>query len=384
MNHFQPMPMTVPDFMHSSHSETHRSYSLQRFALSPLLANYQCKESLGSNAVKPITLNEEMISYIFQQGLYGHYYSLLANIPKKTTSQTKAQEMFRSRLSHDSLVYLNQRKAILTLDKILNDIGIPYIVFKGAHTREILYRPPFLRYSQDVDILVSPSDQEKVIKTLCLSGFKSIANAEKISNDIDLRLDNASIDLHWNILREGRCKDTLSDILLSDRVRYDGYFGSTPENSLFIMLIHPVFRKYLTTPYAYLSRILDIHYWINKHELDWDKIYSLLDTNSLKTAAWLTIEYYRILTNYDLPAEFIEKIKPSWHKRSYFRFWIAHNLSTKLLNWPIVTKFFFTLPAHDTFTSQLRFLSRQIILHKNARKRQDYINSIIPHDAKLL
>ncbi len=94
------------------------------------------------------------------------------------------------------------------------------------------------------------------------------------------------------------------------------------------MLIHPVFKKYLTTPHAYLSRIIDLHNWVTSYSSDWEAILRLCDKTGLKTAAWLTSTYYGLLTGSPLDENFLNDIKPSTAKTAYLNYWLKYNLYT--------------------------------------------------------
>ncbi len=198
------------------------------------------------------------------------------------------------------------------------------------------------------------------------NGFKAHPDIKTITNDLTFSHGDVSVDVHWDILRPGRLKHSMSEYLLSTRINQNDYFSLTPEAIVFIMLVHPVFKKYLTTPHAYLSRIIDLHFWVRKHSLDWKEIFRLCDKSGLKTAAWLTSTYYEILTGRILNEHFVNDVRPSVAKSTYLNFWLNYNLSTRFLNIPFIPQLFFTLAAHDTTYSSLGFLSKNRALKKQS------------------
>lgn len=60
----------------------------------------------------------------------------------------------------------------IKLNQILNDAKIEFIFLKGAHLLTRFYKDYSLRPTRDIDILVKPSDIEKVINILLENGFK--------------------------------------------------------------------------------------------------------------------------------------------------------------------------------------------------------------------
>lgn len=60
----------------------------------------------------------------------------------------------------------------IQLNKILNDAKIEFIFLKGAHLLTRYYKDLSLRPTRDIDILVKPSDIEKVVNILIESGYK--------------------------------------------------------------------------------------------------------------------------------------------------------------------------------------------------------------------
>ena len=48
--------------------------------------------------------------------------------------------------------------------EILDGEGIRHLVFKGAHTRELVYDPPVSRPVSDIDLLVLPEDRDPAVR----------------------------------------------------------------------------------------------------------------------------------------------------------------------------------------------------------------------------
>ena len=282
-------------------------------------------------------------------------------------------------ISDQRTIYYNQTSVLGKLHNILECSNIPYAVIKGAHVREILYSPPWLRPCEDIDILIDPKDKYRVAEVLTERGFKARPDINTIANDLTLSHGRVSVDVHWDILRPGRFRHPLTEYFLSARINQNGYFSLTPEANLFIMLIHPVFKKYLTTPHAYLSRIIDLHSWIAFHSSDWEAVFGLCDNTGLKTAAWLTSTHYGLLTGSPLDEIFVKNVKPPRLKAAYLNRWLKYDLSTRFLGTPLIPQIFFTLAAHDTITSSCRFLLNNRESKKQLQEEVQIFQKIAGH-----
>ena len=144
------------------------------------------------------------------------------------------------------------------------------------------------------------------------------------------------------------------------------------------MLIHPVITKYLTAPHASIVRVVDLFKWIQTQEFDWDKVYTWLDKAGLKTAAWVTAQWLKMITGKTLPESFIRQTEPSGPKKRYLQNWINKNYSTKFLEKPFLIKTLFTLPVHDTITDAFRAVRtlqhEKKIAQSETKKLQSAIN----------
>ena len=106
-----------------------------------------------------------------------------------------------------------------------------------------------------------------------------------------------------------------------------------------------------------MIRFVDLDRWITGRKIDWQAVLRLLQDSSLKTAAWITTEYYRRLTGKEFPQSFVDEIKPGKLKQRYFQGWINDDLANRnLYSYPQLPKYFFTLPAHDTLSGAYGFI----------------------------
>ncbi len=321
-------------------------YALHRLALQPLLP--QANEQILIDSCQGIRHIGESC---FLDFLHDHFLApTWSDKLTQTHSNVPVSEYFITAL-HQSRIsaagcYLLQKQALQEIRKLLESAHIKHVVFKGCHIRELIYKDPALRVASDIDVLVSDDDRLKAMQILLEAGYKS-ALAPNISHEINLNKNNIAIDLHWNIMRPGRTRMAMTGIFLHTGKDYSSHWGSCNEATLFLMLVHPVFTKYSTTPYAFLIRMLDLALWLNKREHDWELLCRWLSDSGMRTAAWITLEWLRQLTDLEPHKTFSKAIQPSYWKILYFRNWLRQNLSSKLLQYPFLIKAGFTLPAHD-------------------------------------
>jgi hypothetical protein len=263
--------------------------------------------------------------------------------------------------------YLQQKATILEITTILENHAIPHAIFKGAHTRELVYPKAASRPSSDIDILINENDKEAVISHFASQGFKLYSSAQNLTHQVSLVKGNAAIDLHWHILRPGRVAKTLTGTLLDNRMKYGDHWSLKNEENLFLLLIHPVFTEYSLATQSRLDLMLDLIYWLKTQEIEWEHILKLLKQTSLRTAAWITLSYLHILTGVTIPQNVMDDITPGRLKKWYLRKWIDTDLPAQYRTRPFIAKTGFTLFAHDSFMHSLQFL--RILLWDKIRAR---------------
>jgi len=252
--------------------------------------------------------------------------------------------------------YLQQKVSLLSISDLLEENSIEHAIYKGGHTRELVYQHPAVRPSSDIDILINFADRDEVVRLMTSRGFLLYTKTKNLTHELSLIKGNTSIDLHWHILRPGRIPESLTSDLLSDRVKQDEYWSLSNDAHLFILLIHPVFTKYCSTTQNGLIRMLDLLYWFKNQSVEWGGVLNLLNRTGLKTAAWITLEYLSILTGVSIPENVMNEISPGCLKKRYLQKWIYTDLPARLQRRPFWVKTAFTLFAHDDMGGTFRFL----------------------------
>lgn len=291
--------------------------------------------------------------------------ALLESLPQDTINALR-----QARISA-AMGYLTQRAELDRLDRLFEAEGIPYVVIKGAHVRELVYPDPALRPASDIDILIDPADRWRATRALIGAGYTAHAEAANISHEASFSHGIVNIDLHWHMLRPGRTRIDMTAELLARRQRGNGQWGLSDDHTLFLMLTHPAFAKYVCSPNMGLGRVADFLLWIQQRPVDWPAVLKLLETAGLKTAAWAMLTWFRMLapphTHASLDS-WIDSVRPGRLRAAYLRQWLLLDLPGRWLNRPFLIQFGFTLPLHDRPADMLHAIRGLLRARKNRQR----------------
>lgn len=250
-----------------------------------------------------------------------------------------------------SAMYLAQRQALAEIDRLFERHSIPYVAIKGASVREYLYHDAALRPASDIDILIAPAQRLEAARILIEAGFRFERDPENIDWEATFHRGAIAIDLHWNILRSGRTRCNLVLGLLARRQRQGLHWTLSPPDTVVLMLIHPAFTKYVTSPNMAMISIVDFLLLLRTQTIDWDLVASRLNNVGLKTAAWTVLTWFRwlVIPIDDLTqTEYVYiKLQPGPARRRYLHSWIKRDLATRWLQRPLPIQLGFTLVLHD-------------------------------------
>ena len=109
-----------------------------------------------------------------------------------------------------------------------------------------------------------------------------------------------------------------------------------------------------------LNRALDFVLLVQSQVLDWDCVIRLLERTGTKTAAWVVLNWFVMVSPthiYDLVRPVIARLEPGRLRKQYLNYWLIQNLPTRFFDYPSVIKLGFTLPLHDTVADVWRALA---------------------------
>jgi len=250
----------------------------------------------------------------------------------------------------DASLYLCQKSALQELDNLFNSEGITYAAMKGAHVRELVFGDPALRPVEDIDILIDRGQREEAARSLKRAGFELRADAKNVSHEATFTKGAVAIDLHWDILRPGRTRIEVVELILSRRERFGYFWGLSDTDTVFLMLVHPAFAKYVCSPNMRLVRVLDLVLWLDKRPVDWDAVAKRLDDTGLKVAAWAVLYWFTTLLEPEsmpVPRTFVHRICPGRLRSTYLMYWLQNDLPTRWFNKRLLIQLGLTLMLHD-------------------------------------
>jgi hypothetical protein len=343
----------MPDF-----SLKKNPYRLHRLALAPLLPGATGVDSAAACQQIATMDAGPFADFVCQQGLAPMWDKILEDSGSTQLLPEEFRNTIHQARLHATGAYLSQHHNLSLIKTALEKADVPHVVYKGADLRERLYEEPALRPAADIDILVPDSKKVLAINALQRLGFEFSAAEYNISHEANLNRGLTSIDLHWDILRQGRTRIPMVATLLESRKDYGSHWGMSNEASLFVMLVHPVFTKYGTAPQASLMRTVDLARLLAMGNINWQAVLQLLSDAGLKTAAWVTLRWHEMLTHAKPPAGFIAALEPGRLRQKYLSHWLEQDYSGGLLEKPLYVQLGFTLPAHDKWGDAIRAVRR--------------------------
>ena len=280
--------------------------------------------------------------------------------------RTGREEFHECRLIAEAL-YLAQEHALNEIGAVLDNAGIEFVVFKGAANRLLLNENPAIRACHDLDLLVRPKDRVQAASAMVEAGFTAIPDALIIGHELVLSKGAVDVDLHWQLLREGRLRSNCAADILSRRRRENGIWMPSAEDALFVLLVHPAFTKHLAGGEMGLHRVADIATWLRTQSFDWQKVCAMLEQNGVKTAAWTTLQWVKLLTCRSGPwPRLFTDTQPGPLRRKWLDHWLRSNTSerTSKAHWARLLGF--SLFLHDTPADAMRALTGRYRAHRQS------------------
>jgi hypothetical protein len=228
---------------------------------------------------------------------------------------------YLNRASKQSIVSsMAQKASITSLDKLLSDSNIDYLVFKGVILSQILHDTPLLRHSKDNDIWVSDAQIEELFDCLSRHGYQPITDQARphgkalkgyLRQQKDMvfshpKYPHAPLEVHWRLDK--------------NRFAYQMEFGAIFKRKELINIDqtdHPSFgtHTYLTylcthgslAMWGRFKWLLDWYFMVEKaktENYDWNKLLSALDNSGHTQCAIIAFRLSNIYLNQTIPTVF--------------------------------------------------------------------------------
>jgi len=283
---------------------------------------------------------DRLIDLLSSQGLDAVWYEQL----RSSSARETLPEHLRARLEERRKIAiarsLLRERAIEHIAEALGEL--PWLLFKGAALAHTLYAAPHLRSSADIDLLVAPADRTEALNRLAAAGFAADdPNAAPVDpRQQTLRGHRVMLDLHWLVLRPGRSRVALGELLLAGRRAHRHLWVPAPDHALVIALLHPAVTEYVT---AQLNKALDLAYLLQRGDADLDRVGQIVFNTGLAAGAWAMLEWtgwwFGDRTTRDLTAS----LQPPWPQRAYLAAWMAADPHRLYGRWPNLVRAGFSL-----------------------------------------
>lgn len=157
-----------------------------------LLRGYVCGQKL--NAL-PTTDWQALYDLAQSHNVTGLVGRILADLPADHRPPEALAVAFRQAMGQTLMAYEKRMTAVQVMEQTLTGAHIPYLTVKGACTAAA-YPDPSLRTSGDTDIVLTPDNQQKAVRTLEQRGF-----AKKVTHDdvVMLTLRGFEFELHTRL-----------------------------------------------------------------------------------------------------------------------------------------------------------------------------------------
>jgi hypothetical protein len=299
----------------------------------------------------------EFAEFLIDSGLGSLWHHRLAPSGHLVHGQPDVMDRLRRNRFANSALYAIQRSSLTRIDAVFAQSDVAYAVIKGAHVRELVYEDPALRPASDIDVLVAPSDRLTAARALIGAGFAMDADTANISHEATFSQGPAHIDLHWDILRPGRTRIGMAAPMLARRVKTKDFFTLQDDDAVFLMLVHPAFAKYVSSPHAALTSVADFLCWTATRDVDWASVSERLKSAGVTTSAWTVLSWWAMLIGKELPnvpPGFIARLRPGRMRSFYLRQWIARDLPSRWIDQGLLIQAGFTLFLHDRPSDAVR------------------------------
>lgn len=157
-----------------------------------LLRGYVCGQKLNALPTADWQALYDLAQSHNVTGLVGR---ILADLPADHRPPEDLAVAFRQAMGQTLMAYEKRMAAVQVMEQTLTDAHIPYLTVKGACTAAA-YPDPSLRTSGDTDIVLTPDNQQKAVRTLEQRGF-----AKKVTHDdvVMLTLHGFEFELHTRL-----------------------------------------------------------------------------------------------------------------------------------------------------------------------------------------
>lgn len=185
------------------------------------------------------------------------------------------RKLFMDKLFDLVYIYEQQTNALNAIRQCLTAADVPFITFKGAVIRD-LYPVPESRAMGDIDMLIKTDSYDKTKAALEQIGFKCTSFNGTV---YDYRRENVLLELHTQIISEFG-KEAFNDVFENTVLSSNGL--QIDDSYHFAYLIAHT-ANHLKNTGAGIRFVIDLAVMIKEKNIDYDKVFRILDKINLTT-----------------------------------------------------------------------------------------------------
>ena len=239
----------------------------------------------SSEGINPENL-EEIIKIAKSQGIYCYVLLALKRLYDENRLALSEQDIKNIKMILFNASTVNTNKLIMFSDvlKQFEEAGIECCVLKGESLARFYYEPAF-RISGDIDVLVSPENEEKAIAILRKNKFKVVPRSDGSPHDLCYHESMGRIELHvmlYSDFMEDIWFDKCRDLICEQQVEVissNGYSYRTLgiTDGFINVFLHGV--EHFLTDCMGLRHISDILLYLvnNINDIDFKRVFDVLD-----------------------------------------------------------------------------------------------------------
>jgi hypothetical protein len=274
--------------------------------LNPSSRDLELVEQLVASTSTQIDFRK-LIDLASRNGVVPFLYENLKNVgmlPEKVSSK------LRNIYLYSVAGNLRKLNELLSLLDLLNYSGIDAIPLKGAFASEVIFENPGLYYGADIDILIRPSDLDKVKHILMNKGYRYNEENEldMLSSHYHLIFynDRHIVEVHWNLVK--RYFDIPAEFWWEDTLiePYQGYeiLYLSPEK----YLICAIFRlfSHMFKPLKFFVLISEL---CNKYynKINWNRLLKVTEQHGMKKLTIFSLKLSNELLGTKVPNDILDK-----------------------------------------------------------------------------
>jgi hypothetical protein len=240
------------------------------------------------------------------------------------TGPEAVREALTVRMRENLVRNLHLQQELLRVLAALNQAALPVMPLKGPWLGELLYGDETLRMTGDLDLLMQPRDLEAAEQVLKELGYRRGRPREHEEESYHYTFVNderralpVTVELHWDIVRAHIARHDMAEVwsAATRGVWHGREIWTMAAPDLFLILCQNAAKD----TFGFLKQLVDVALVVERfgETWSWSALAHTIRTARMRTRVYLTVALVQQLCGSQIPADFLEAIRPprgiSWH-----------------------------------------------------------------------